>query len=129
MSLLSFFLNEFNGARAIMRNMTGAIGGLLMVGFADKTYSYTTDTNALVNVVDGPGVLVGVLVTVSKAAAVTIYDNASAASGTVIASIAASAAAGTYLKLDIPFENGITFQAAATYPGLTLVYLSRDAAN
>lgn len=129
MSLLSFFLNEFNGARAIMRNLTGAIGGLLMVGTADKTYSYTTDTNALVNVVDGPGVLVGVLVTVSKAAAVTIYDNASAASGTVIAHIASGAAAGTLLTMNCPFENGIVFQGAGTYPGLTLIYLSRDAAN
>lgn len=124
-----FIISEFQGSRALMRDLADARGGVLLTSYAEKTYSYTEDTDALVNIVDGRGVLVGILVTVLKAAAVTIYDHASAASGTKLAVIEASAAAGTMRFYHMPFENGLTFQAAATFPGLTICYLSAANAN
>lgn len=50
-----------------------------------------------------------VVTTTLSAAAITLYDNASAASGTVIDVIPASAAAGTraLLPMGIPVTNGI----------------------
>lgn len=62
-----------------------------------------------------------VLAAANGAAAITFYDNASAASGTVIGVIAASAAAGVY-DFQMPARNGITFTGAATNPALTVGY-------
>lgn len=129
MAVQPFFMNEFQGARLLMRDLANAQGGVMLVSYADKTFSYTADTNADQNPVDGRGVLVSVLVTVLKAAAVTIYDSASAASGTILAHIEASAAAGTIRFFHMPFANGIYFAGAATYPGLTIAYMSAVAAN
>lgn len=129
MASQSFFINEFQGSRLLSKDLADARGGLLMTCPTDKTYSYTADTDALVNVVDGRGVLGTILITVLKAAAVTVYDHASAASGTILAYIEASAAAGTIRVFNMPFENGITFQAAATFPGMTISYASAVAAN
>jgi hypothetical protein len=62
-----------------------------------------------------PGRLASVLVTTAlSAAAVTIYDNASAASGTVLAVIPASSAVGFRVVVDLPAFNGIYASFAGT---------------
>lgn len=63
------------------------------------------------------GYYVGYIVTTAlSAAAVTIYDNASAASGTVLDIIPASTAAGTKVNLATPVKttNGIYASFAGT---------------
>lgn len=63
------------------------------------------------------GYYVGYVVTTAlSAAAVTIYDNASAASGTVLDVIPASTAAGTKVNLAVPIKttNGIYASFAGT---------------
>lgn len=62
-----------------------------------------------------------VLAAANGAAAITIYDNASAASGTVIGVIAASAAAGVY-DFQMPAKLGITVGGAATNPAMAVGY-------
>jgi hypothetical protein len=63
-----------------------------------------------------------VLAAANGAAAITVYDNASAASGTVIGVIAASAAAGVY-DFQMPARTGITLSGAATNPAMTVGYV------
>lgn len=63
------------------------------------------------------GYYYGYIVTVAMSAAVsTIYDNASAASGTVIGSVAASAAVGTTQLFShrVPVTNGIYVDIGGT---------------
>ena len=56
----------------------------------------------------GPGRLLKISVTTAlSAAAITIYDNASAAAGTVLFVIPASAAAGSVYDVNLPAVNGI----------------------
>lgn len=63
------------------------------------------------------------LTTANGAAAVSIYDNATTTSGTVIGYIAASAAAGTLVDFQIPAANGITIGGAATNPAMTVTFI------
>lgn len=76
-------------------------------------YVTRTDTGV---VLARPGVFLGYEVTVAmSAAATTIYDNASAASGTVLAVIPASTAVGAYkLPIGIRAQNGIYASFAGT---------------
>lgn len=70
-----------------------------------------------------PGRLNKVLVTTAASTGVlTIYDNASAASGTVLAVVPASTAAGTLYSLDMPATNGITVSAPASCAAVTISY-------
>lgn len=70
-----------------------------------------------------PGRLYRVLVTTAASTGVlTIYDNASAASGTVLAVVPASTAAGTLYNLEVPAANGITVSAPASCAAVTLSY-------
>lgn len=63
-----------------------------------------------------PGRLCKVLVTIATTAsqAITIYDNASAGSGTVVGVIPGSSTAGTLFDLQMPCTNGITIGANAS---------------
>jgi hypothetical protein len=62
-----------------------------------------------------PGRLASILVTTAlSAAAITIYDNASAASGTVLAVIPASSLVGFRVVVDLPAFNGIYASFAGT---------------
>lgn len=63
------------------------------------------------------------LTSANGAAAVSIYDNASTHSGTVIGYIPASAAAGSTYDFQIPASNGITVGGASTNPAMTISYL------
>jgi hypothetical protein len=70
--------------------------------------AFTESLTATGAVKASPGRLASVLVTTAlSAAAVTIYDNASAASGTVLAVIPASSAIGTRIVVDLPAFTGI----------------------
>ncbi len=67
-----------------------------------------------------PGRLCLVTVTASGTAAGTFYDNASAASGTKLLVVPANAAVGAIYQLGMPAANGITFDALANAPSLTV---------
>lgn len=71
----------------------------------------------------GAGRLLKVIVTTATATtAVTIYDNASAASGTALLVIPAAAAAGTVYDVNLPAVNGITVNGAASAGAITVGY-------
>lgn len=70
------------------------------------------------------GYLSRVLVTSANgAAAINIYDNASAASGTIVGIVPASAAAGSVYTFGMPVTNGITVGGAATNGALTISFI------
>jgi len=60
--------------------------------------------------------------TANGAAAVAVYDNASAATGTVIGYIPASASAGTLVDFSMPAALGITVGGSATNPAMTVSF-------
>lgn len=88
---------------------------------AVKTLAHTAP--ALQTVKAAPGRLVKVVVTtVTATAAITIYDNASAASGTPLLVIPAAAGAGTVYDVQMPAANGITIQSTGATGALTVGY-------
>ncbi len=67
-----------------------------------------------------PGRLVRVLVTATGTNPMQFFDNASAASGTIIGALPASPAIGTVLLLDMPALQGITAGGNAANPAVTV---------
>jgi len=72
---------------------------------------------------NAPGILCSVLVTTSLSAIVTIFDNASAGSGTVIGYIPATAVAGNIFVFNMPANLGITIGALANTGAVTVSYI------
>ncbi len=62
------------------------------------------------------------VVTTTATAAMTFYDNASAASGTILYVTSTSIAAGTIVVLDMPFLNGLTVSQASGSAAVTIAY-------
>lgn len=69
-----------------------------------------------------PGRLCRILVTTAGTAAVSIWDNASGHTGTIIGAVAASAVAGTMVEAQAPAVNGITVQGNASLPAITVIW-------
>jgi hypothetical protein len=61
-----------------------------------------------------PGRLHKIVVTTTTSAAVTVYDNATAASGTVLFAVPSSAPVGSAYAVDLPALNGIYASFAGT---------------
>jgi hypothetical protein len=84
--------------------------------------AFTAGLTATGAVKTSPGRLLKVIVTTALGAgAVTVYDNASAASGTVLAVIPASSAVGLIQDINLPAVNGIYASFAST-GGVTFGY-------
>lgn len=70
-----------------------------------------------------PGRLIRVVVTTAgTTGAVTFFDNASAASGTVLGVVPGSAALGSVFELKMPTANGLVASAAAASAAVTVCY-------
>ena len=68
-----------------------------------------------------PGRLCSITVTTTGSGLLVIYDNASAASGTIIGVLPASPALGRY-QVDMPALNGITVSSPTSSPAVTIGY-------
>ncbi len=88
-------------------------GGRSSLAIAASTAGNTVVKN-------GPGRLARILVTTAGTNPLNVFDNASAPSGTQIALVPASAAAGTMIDCQTPALNGITVQGNASNPGVTI---------
>jgi hypothetical protein len=69
-----------------------------------------------------PGRLARLLVTATGTNQLTIYDNATTSSGTIIAIVPANAAVGTLIDCQAIALNGITIAGNAANPGITIFY-------
>ena len=88
---------------------------------ASRTFPVTLGSLQVVR--NGPGRLLKVSVTTATAsAAVTVYDNASAASGTPLLVIPSGTAAGTLYDLNLPALAGITVQSTGATGNITVGY-------
>lgn len=81
----------------------------------------TTATDTVIKSAGG-GVLGKITVTTTGANPMQIYDNATAGSGALIASLPASPTLGQIFAFDIPVVNGITIKGSATNPGVTVLW-------
>jgi hypothetical protein len=61
-----------------------------------------------------PGRLLKMIVTTALSAAVTVYDNTAAASGTILFATAATPAVGTIYDVNLPAVNGVYASFAGT---------------
>ncbi len=68
------------------------------------------------------GRLARVLVTATGTGQMSIFDNASSPTGTIIGLVPASAAVGTLLDCQAPAANGITVAGNSNNPGVTIFY-------
>lgn len=71
----------------------------------------------------GPGQLVRVLVTAAGANAMSIYDNATTNTGTIIGQLTAAPPVGTIFLFAMPAALGITIAGSATNPGVTVSFV------
>jgi hypothetical protein len=71
-----------------------------------------------------PGRVIAATVTAAGTSTdnITIYDNASAGSGTILAVIAGGGTIGTRFVIDAPALNGITVVNVASGPAVTIGY-------
>lgn len=76
--------------------------------------AFTLPLTATSTVKAGPGRLLKMVITTALSAAVTVYDNTGAASGTVLFATAATPAAGTVYDVNLPAVNGIYASFAGT---------------
>ena len=83
-----------------------------------KARNITTATTTVVK--GGRGVLVSIILNETNAGAITVYDN-TAASGTIIGTIAIGAAAGSVFPYLCQFSTGLTVVTAGA-DDITVVY-------
>jgi hypothetical protein len=106
-------------------NLTGILGNVMgMPVVANALLNSAVAVSSSLTVVKASaGYLSGILVTTAgTSTAMTVYDNASAASGTAIGVIPATATAGSYWPFNMPAANGITCSGSATNPAVTVAY-------
>ncbi|MDE2104625.1 MAG: hypothetical protein KGL39_45740 [Patescibacteria group bacterium] len=105
-----------------------SIGGepvdITLVAGPTANAAQPANTAGAVVVKNAPGYLFSATVTTLGTAALTIYDNASAASGRVLLTIPASAAVGTIYQfyLGAYAANGITSGGVASCPAVTFQF-------
>jgi hypothetical protein len=69
----------------------------------------------------GPGRLCSITVTATGTGLIVVYDNATAASGTILAALTVSPGLGM-IPVDLPAFNGITVSAPTSSPAVTIGY-------
>jgi hypothetical protein len=99
---------------------TNTIGAISNDGTSNTAIAAGTSANTVVK--NSSGRLASILVTATGTNALNVYDNASAASGNIIAIIPANATVGTYTRFKVPATAGITVQGNAANPGVTIFY-------
>jgi hypothetical protein len=95
-----------------------------LVQLADKNKAVAAGTGTTPVVVKASGgYLHSFVVTTTATAAMTFYDNASAASGTALYVTSTTIAAGTVVVLNMPFANGLTVSQASGSAAVTIAYI------
>ena len=124
------------GQNAMQREVDNALGAIQEVTLVDRTGTVSVldssvggrTTTALAAAAAAtvikatPGRLARVLVTAAGTAPLLFYDNASAATGTVIGFIPTTTAAGQVYDLQLPAAFGIYSAGGAGTPGVTVSF-------
>lgn len=101
----------------------GVLGAIAVQqgGLATGTQAANTAANTVIK--GSRGILCTAVVTTTGTAALSIYDNASTNSGTILLTIPASAAVGSVYSVNMPAANGITSGGVTNCPGVTISYV------
>lgn len=84
------------------------------------TYAYIPDARTL-NVKQGTGRLIGIVVNETAAGTITVYNETTAVATAKIATLKASIAEGSYNFFGVPFTTGLTIVTAAA-SNITVIY-------
>ena len=104
--------------------LTGDVMGEALVATGGLVTTAVAVSASVTVVKAAAGRLCNVLVTTAgTSTAMTIYDNASAASGTIIGVIPTAAIAGSFYTFNMPAANGITCSGSATNPAVTISWI------
>lgn len=106
-------ISTFAGGTAEVQVMS--LGGNTTSAIAAGTAGDTTVINAA-------AILCRVLVTTSGTNQMTIFDNASGHTGTIVGVIPANSPAGSIFEFHMPCANGITVQGNGSNPAVTVGY-------
>lgn len=105
------------GTSDLLRELLAATGG------GSSTVAVPQGVAALIVVKATHGTLAQITITTAGTSSIAIYDNATAASGTVLFATPAVSALGTIYKINATAANGITVAAqTSTTPAFTLSY-------
>src|SRR6266550_1157968 len=113
------------GTNVIGHVIVDSVGGSSTVAFAGvKATPIAAGATGPTVIKASAGIFYGFLVTTVGAGAPGAYDNASAASGTVVGMLTASAPLGYNVgpAQGVQCLNGITISGGATMPGLTILW-------
>lgn len=110
------------GTSGVAATVQVDLNGTVLVPGGSATVAIPGTTATATVVKSSAGRLCRLLITASGAAAVSIYDNATAASGTVIGITPTSPPVGTTYVFEMPAVNGITVAGSATLPGITVSF-------
>ncbi len=112
-----------SGALGVPASIQVDTNGTPIIAGGSATVAIAASKSTVTVVKSSTGRLCRVLVTTAgTAVTVLIYDNASAASGTIIGAFPGTAVAGTMYDFEMPAVNGITVGGAATNPAMTISY-------
>ena len=112
------------GATAVPAMVLVDTNGLVLVPGGTATVSIAANTSTNTVVKASRGRLCRVLVTTAgTATTVSIFDNATTNSGTIIGTFPGNAPAGTVYDFEMPAVNGITVGGLATNPAITVSFL------
>jgi hypothetical protein len=118
-------INSVAGAIAVaVQGLVVDAVGELLTTTGGKSAVAVAVTTAAQTVKQGAGRLCKVLVTAAGSSqALTIYDNASQASGTIIGVIPSGASAGQVYDFQMPVVNGITCSGSSSNPAVTISFI------
>lgn len=107
--------------KTVSQASAGTNLGIVEFSKNNATVPANTASNTVIK--NASGYLCTVVVTTTGTAGISIYDNASTNSGTVLLTIPAAAAVGTIYTLYGAAANGITAAGVTNCPGLTVFYV------
>lgn len=111
------------GVSGVPASVQVDLNGTAVIPGGSATVAIAASKAAVTVVKASAGRLCRLLVTTAgTATTVSIYDNASAASGTIIGIFPGNAVAGTSYDFEMPAINGITVGGASTNPAMTISY-------
>ena len=114
---------EVVGANAVNATVTVDVNGNVATPGGSATVAVAASKSANTVVKASAGRLCRVLVTTAgTATTVSIFDNATTNSGTIIGMFPGTATAGTVYDFEMPAVSGITVGGASTNPAITVSF-------
>ena len=116
-------LNPYTGQNAMAHDVGSAGGKILATQNGGTSYLAIPAANGTTVVKAAPGRLCKIIVLTLAAGIISVFDNASAASGTLLYKFTTNTPIGTVVDLEIPALNGITLDMIASTPQVLVTFI------